>query len=558
MRARASASRLGGPRSWVWLLVALWLWLAVGSSLAAPPPSGDGEGDGAAVEGGGSGEPASPPEPSAESRTELEQARVDRLLTKAAHIRALSVGELDPAIELAELLTLDLREPECGQLRAMLEAVDQGRAARVEAERAAAEAAASRRRRPPAEPITLPEPPPPASPDADPLTRAQTELLRAHWQFWTLPAEQRARLIADHQARREAIAERLGAEAAAKVRLARMQREAKQLAALIDGELDVAVDPAPLMRINLAAVDELASDRRLARALAGDREDSTGDAPPAESELAPELAASLASAAAELDAQRLRFAGLGPDQRKAVLERHAARQREAEDQIAAAELVETDEQIVTKVEEELTSAVDKAEQAKREREQAQAAAALARSEALRRVAEERARLLGVKEAHANYEVELATRKKQTLAAHEIALEWDRRIAELAQQRPGSERERQADALYGDLRAALADARERLRTSLDSIAESESGVAPVGDPLSGLPVDVELDELAALRAELEQSELVLRAQEREIVWAAADGGRDDIVMLNHARLILLDLASEDLRDRMTGFGVDGVT
>src|SRR5690606_9615314 len=99
---------------------------------------------------------------------------------------------------------------------------------------------------------------------------------------------------------------------------------------------------------------------------------------------APELSASLASAAAELDAQRLRFASLGPDQRNAVLERHAARQREAEDQTATAELVEADEQIVTKVEEELTSAVDKAEQAKREREQAQAAAALARSEALRR------------------------------------------------------------------------------------------------------------------------------------------------------------------------------
>ncbi|MFO7562742.1 MAG: AAA family ATPase [Enhygromyxa sp.] len=558
MRARPSTSPLGPPRHrrpWIAVLFAwLWVWASLGVAVAGPPSSDPGE-------------PSSPassrPEPSSDDAS--DEALIAGIVAKAERIEALVAGELDPAIDAAELLTLDLREPECGQLQTLLEAIDEGRAARAAAERAAAEAATRPRKS--TQPIAPPKPPPLPGPDADPLTRAQTQLLRAHWRFWTLPASERERLLAGHQARREAIAAQLGAEAAAKVRIARLQQEAKQLAALIDGELEVSIDPAPLLQIELGRPDELTSDQRLTRALSGEVTATLASAPAESADdaqlaqglggLAPELAAELERAAAELDAQRLRFASLTAEQRKAALERHAARQREAEDEAATAELIEADEEIITQVEEELSSAVGKAEQAKREREQAQAAAARARSEALRRIAEERARLLGVKEAHANYEVELATRKKQALAAHEVALEWDRKVAELARTRPGREREQAADAIYPDIRAALADARERLRTSLDSIAGSESGVAAVGEPLAGLPGELERDELAALRAELEASEQLLLAQEREIVWAAADGGRDDIVMLNRARLILLDLASAELRDRMTGFGSDGV-
>ena len=42
--------------------------------------------------------------------------------------------------------------------------------------------------------------------------------------------------------------------------------------------------------------------------------------------------------------------------------------------------------------------------------------------------------------------------------------------------------------------------------------------------------------------------------------APDGAQerfDDIVALNGARLSLLDLGSDDLHTRMTGFGVDGI-
>jgi hypothetical protein len=112
-------------------------------------------------------------------------------------------------------------------------------------------------------------------------------------------------------------------------------------------------------------------------------------------------------------------------------------------------------------------------------------------------------------------------------------------------------------MYGDLRSALGDARDRLRETLRVIASSDSGVVPVGAPLAGLPQDVDRSDLSELRSELEASEAALRELEREAFWAAADSGRDDIVMLNRARLTLLDLGSDDLRARMTGFGQDGV-
>jgi len=509
--------------------------------------------------------PPSEPEPDADADTDAvaaspeqveRDATIERLRRRAAGITALLAGELDPEVEVSELLTIDLREPEGGQLQAMLESINQARAAQ-----AAAAKAGSRSRRKPAavEPVALPDPPPLPGPSASPLVRANAELLRAHWQFWILPASERAAVLAAHQAKLRALVEVSEAAAAAKLRLERLRREGRQLAALLAGELELSVDPAPLLLVDLSATDELASDERLARVLAVDASDLINPADEADpsGRPEPELAAELAAAAVELDAQRLRFAALTLDERRELLARHQARQRQAEDQLAIEELIETDEAVVMDVEEELTEAVDKAAHARREREQAQVAAAQARSEALRRIGEERARLLGVKEDHAVYEVELTQRRRETRAAQEVALEWDRRISELAQLRPGTAREDQADALYSDLRRALVDARTRLRDTLSSIASGDSGVAPVGEPIGGLPIDVDHGDLAALRSELEVSEKALRALEHDIVWAAADGGRDDSVTLNRARLILLDLASNDLRKRMTGFGSDGV-
>ncbi|PRQ05909.1 hypothetical protein ENSA5_00210 [Enhygromyxa salina] len=571
-----------------WALICSWA--ATGS---AAPPEREAEGE------SGTSAQRQPPASSPEGE-ELDERAVARISERAQQITDLIAGELDPGVDVAELFTVSLVDAELGsggdELRGLLASIHATRVATLERAKQQAEAAArkankankAKRQLEDAEDVELPPPPAVAGPEADPLTRARSELALAYWTFLTLPAERREQVLAEHRERKAKIASQREADARARARLEQLSAEARQLSELIAGELDVSVDPAPLLRVDLSAVDGFVADARLARALAGDAapepseagpdeipsggesgpqvepSETEAEAQPAAEGQAPgpegldaELVAELAAAEAALDTQRLRFLALSGDEREAVLERHAERQREAKTLAAAAEQLEADAEIVTQVEEELTEAEDKAAMAKREREQAEAAAVQARSEALRRIAEERARLLGVKEAHALYEVEVARRKKDTLAAHEIALEWDRKVAELAAALPSSAREGEADGMYTDLRAALAHARDGLRETLTTIAANETGVEPVGEPLAGLPQDVDRSDLSALRTELEQSEATLRELEREVVWAAADSGRDDIVMLNRARLTLLDLSSDELRKRMTGFGSDGV-
>ncbi|KIG14761.1 Cdc6-related protein [Enhygromyxa salina] len=505
-------------------------------------------------------------------------------------------GRLDPAVDVSELLTINLVDPDLGdELRVVLASIY---ATRVASEAQAQEAAEQDGKRKKNEPkIELPPEPRLAGPDADPLTRARSELALAYWQFLTLPAERRAELLAQHAEHQAMIAQNREAKTRAEARLVRLSNQAKWFKGLIEGDLDVAVDPVPLLRLDLSKPNELATDDRLARALGYGELEPTSAAPGPDqpqtdpkpdqpqpdqpSETAPSdvepsdvepserpdptkpwepseaLAAATAAAEADLDAQRLRFLALSTDERRALLDLHAKRQREADQAKAAAESLAAAEELVPEVEADLNLAEDKAEKAKRERMAAQEAASQARSEALRRIAEERARLLGVKEAHAIYEVELAKRAKDTLAAHEVALEWDRRVTELALESPTDSREANSDGMYSDLREALGDARDRLRDTLKLIANSDSGVAPVGEPLAGLPQDVDRSDLSELRAELEASEAALREIEREALWESAHSGRDDIVMLNRARLTLLDLGSSDLRSRMTGFGQDGV-
>ncbi|PRQ07268.1 hypothetical protein ENSA7_29760 [Enhygromyxa salina] len=600
---------MGLTRGLALLLLCASVWLSSAGVRAAPPTE-----DGTSGPSGPA--PAAPPdqadpgaEPSAEPSAEAKQAaehaaeqraaKVARVRLRAAGITNLVAGRLDPAVDVSELLTINLVDPDLGdELRAVLASIYATRiASEAQARQAAEQQGKHNKRGPP--PIELPPEPALAGPDADPLTRARSELARAYWQFLTLPAERRAELVAEHAEHQALIAHNLEAEANAKARLARLTQQARWFKGLIEGDLDLAVDPVPLLRLDLSKPNELATNDRLARALGhGEPEPAPATDEPTDpnSEQAPDpgqtdpgparaqpdqppnspeteaseppdptkpwepdakLAAATAAAEAELDAQRLRFLALSTDERRALLDRHAARQREALEAKAVAEELAAAEELVPEVEEELNLAEDKAEKAKRERMAAQAAASQARSEALRRIAEERARLLGVKEAHAIYEVELAKRAKDTLAAHEVALEWDRRVAELATEIASDTRATTSDGMYADLREALADARDRLRETLKLIADRDSGVAPVGEPLAGLPQDVDRSDLSELRAELEASEAALRELEREALWESADSGRDDIVMLNHARLTLLDLGSGDLRSRMTGFGQDGV-
>ncbi|MCA9700024.1 MAG: hypothetical protein KC431_21040, partial [Myxococcales bacterium] len=370
-------------------------------------------------------------------------------------------------------------------------------------------------------------------------------------------------------------------EAAARARLQRLRTQARELGELIDGTLDPDIDPTPLLRLDLADVDELVGDeRRLRSALGleaagpeaetseqpeesgGDEQTQTSDTEERDEEPGPwvpdeALAADLKVATAALDGQRLRLLALSPAQRKQLLTDHAARKTAAKQaqEDAAADLLAAEAQLNQAAQSQISEAEDAAAKAAQARQKALQAAAQARTEAIRRLAEEQARLLGVQESHALLRASLTRRKQEVRDAAEVALGWEREVGRVAAEIPSAERQAEADALYEQVRDALGDARGRLRDTLDAVGHS--AVEPVGEPLTGLPEDIDQSEITALRNELEASTAELRTLESEVVWSAAKSGRDDIVRLNRARLSLLEVGSAELRHRITGFGKDGV-
>lgn len=124
--------------------------------------------------------------------------------------------------------------------------------------------------------------------------------------------DSRAAVLDAHLAKQRQIANDREAEARARARLERLRSQAAQLEALIDGSLDVAVDPASLLRIDLSEAHELGDEQRLARLLgseATDGEPNPAAAPDTAPAWAPsdDLAKALAEAEAALDSQRMRF-----------------------------------------------------------------------------------------------------------------------------------------------------------------------------------------------------------------------------------------------------------
>ncbi len=558
------------------LLVLVWLVRA-----EASPPEADPKLDAPAEAN------PSPPEPTPPDPALI----VDRLNQRAAAIEALLEGRLDPVVALSDVFVLVLDDPALAGpdgWSGLLTAIQKARSMPEPAP--APEPAPLDKRRPsrsPPEPEPAPQIDPvdyalPLAPtDADPLTRARNRVERAYLRFALLDPTERQALVDAHEARRSENQRRQQSEAKARARLELLQREADQLAALIDGTLDPAVDPTPLLEVDLGAADELLRNpERLARALGlatspakepapseataepptGEGAEPTSAPEPAPSEEpSSELALAITVAEQALDRQRLRYLALTPEQRLGLISAHRERKRAADEAALVDPLLEVEQVKAAEVEDQISEAEQQAAQANFDREQALVAAAKAHSEAIRRLANERARLLGVKEQHALFRAELKRRNKQILASHETALGWDRRVAELTQLSLTREDEamREADGMFEELRAGLGDARDLLRATLDEIGAGDSQVEPVGDPLPGVADDVDAGDLRDLRTELLSSETELRQLELESWWEAADSERDDIVMLNNARLQLLELGSSELRKRVTGFGRDGV-
>ncbi len=205
---------------------------------------------------------------------------------------------------------------------------------------------------------------------------------------------------------------------------------------------------------------------------------------------------------------------------------------------------------------DISERVEKAADAAREKAEALGVARMARSEALRVVAQERARLLGIKEKQALFAAGLPRWRQQARELHESSLEWHRRVDEMVDDVSG--RPTEADVVYDELRSTLDGARAALATALARAANpSEEVPAPPADfDDADLPADVDRADLVELRDSLALEVQTLSAEVLVVGWEVASLLRDDVVMLNRDRLRLLPSMSATRRDDLTGLGVAG--
>lgn len=456
-----------------------------------------------------------PAEDALETLARLREERAEHLTIRAAQVRALMADELTPTVDPQTLFSVDLSDIAMTGERGerLLRLLREVREARQR-----------RRRRPRRR----------AAPNTgDPLDDAVELLTGAYSDFLTLSPERRVELIRAHNERRE-IAEREAAENRA--RLAGIQSEVEALRAFMDGTLDEARDPSDLLRLNLADTTELPRDDRLLRVI---ENAASGDVAVAEE------IADLQSAEGELDRLRLSLLQLSGQERRALLERHSARQRAA----AAETEAERSEALAAAASAGLSDT-------QRAREEALSDARVAQDERIRRVAEERARLLGIKEEQAR----LASTFDSALAGHaerhERANELRTAARELRDRSVlGGDKTREAEALYASLTTSLVAGRTALEEAVAEL-ERPTAVPDAGEPTTS--IEEEEGQLDDLRREIAETASALHQRKRELTYEQGQVDANDLVFMNRGRLALLELVGSDVRNAVTGLGPQGVS
>ena len=340
-------------------------------------------------------------------------------------------------------------------------------------------------------------------PDAEPS--AADRDARALVDFLRLPADERNALLDAHAARHATFLERDAAVRAARARRTQeLQTRSDQLEAFLDGRLESDVDPTPLLRVDLLAAHDIGVDAQRATTFLD------------ESELG-EDAPALLRAQRRFDSLRRRWLRLGDEDKQQLLTTH--RERPERDRLA--------------------------QQMAAERERAAEEARNAVSESSRLVAGERARLLEIRAAQAEYGHELESLSEEEQALREEALSWVRRVRDA----DGGD----ADALYWELVRALTRHRAALRTALGTVAEATD----VPQPGSiDLPAGVDAGDLELLASELRTEHERLTTETRDARWRNAGALRDAVVEMNAARLALLDQLGASQRANIRGFTRDG--
>lgn len=378
--------------------------------------------------------------------------------------------------------------------------------------------------------------------DLEPNERA---LLEARRKFLNLPQARRATILQDHRERQRAARLTAEREAALRQALVTTRTQVEQLQALIDGTLSQKVNLDDLLTINLLEEGELGWDRKRSSAFGppstappADESDTSAQSPDSPDD-------ELTALRARLDRLRYRYAQLTEEQRVQVMVRH--------EQNIAASVTNPSEQAARR----LSAAEADAADAASARRLALRESREARSEALRLIAEERARLLGVRERQARLSVHLAERRTRIESDRERSLGWVRKVRELTGRSlldPG--RERDADRLYDQLVGALTRTRASLRTRLSNIHSGAPSVPGPGTELA-LPEHVDHKRVDALRNELKGTEGKLARRAQRIRWLHAEVLLDSVVQMNEARLLLLNQLTPSKQSSLRGFGAEGV-
>ena len=440
-------------------------------------------------------------EPTTPSPAAALQARADA-------ITALIDGSLDPSVDARALFIVDGETSGTALIEALQSPED-------EADTPAA-------------------PPPMAAPD--PLSVAREALRKSLAAFFALDPDQRESLLKDHEAKSSDVRREKGWAEDAE----RLGAQAEGLEALVAGAIEPGTDVNALMRVDALSLLPMK--------------------PPPEDAVGADVFARRAEAAKRLRNAYAAWLELSPMERQ---QRREAAVVVPEPEVEEPEVEEPEAEIpeayvderAEQDREDISDAEQKAADAAREKEEALDVARKARSEALRVVAEERARLLGIKEQQALFAAELPRWKQQARDLHETGLEWHRRVDEMAS---AGGAETDADELYGHLRSALDDARAALSEALTRAADPGANVpAPPEDfDDGGLPTDVDRGDLVQLRDALANEAEALTAEEGVAAWEVAALLRDDVVMLNRDRLRLLPAMSEQRRGDLTGIGTAG--
>ncbi|MBW2527248.1 MAG: AAA family ATPase [Deltaproteobacteria bacterium] len=300
------------------------------------------------------------------------------------------------------------------------------------------------------------------------------------------------------------------------------------------------LDPEPADAGADAAADGSATDAGTADAAAG-----AGGAAAAERQVEPYPLADpeLLAARLALDRQRLAFYAIRPAGRNALLDTHEERQ------IAAGEL---------DAESRLSDAERKAKQAAADKERALSVARKAQTEAERRVAEERARLLGIKEQHASLDAKLIADKRTMDGFAESLLGWLRAADQVLEAKEAARPQAgHIDRIYDQLLENLLATRKSLAEAIASVERLDESFELVGsDPLLALPVEIDRTSLSKLRDQLLEAERELLSRREELRWKRMRQQHKAVRSLDERRRHLLPLLTEEKRGEIFAFGPEG--